>query len=99
VRYPTVFPFPLNRMQNTLAGLSILLDKLSLLWYRCVPMRKFSTGEAAKMIGLRRPHLQRAMAEGKLKAPPLTRVGGVKVRLWSRQDVERARKALKKRKA
>ena len=62
-------------------------------------MRKFSTAEAAKMIGLLRPHLQRAMAEGRLKAPPLTRVGGVKVRLWSRQDVERARKALKRRKA
>ena len=70
-----------------------------LLWYRYVPMRKFSTAEAAKMIGLRRPHLQRAMAEGRLKAPPLTRVGGVKIRLWSRQDVERARKQLKKRKA
>ncbi len=48
------------------------------------------------MLGLLRPNLQRAMVEGRLKAPPLTRVGGVKIRLWSRQDVERARKQLSK---
>lgn len=62
-------------------------------------MRKFSTSEAAKMLGLYRPNLQRAMAEGRVPAPPLVSVGGVKVRLWSDKDVERARKALKKRKA
>ena len=62
-------------------------------------MRRFSTTEVAKMLGLHQPNLQRAIRDGKVKAPPLTRVGGVKVRLWSEKDVERARKALKKRKA
>jgi len=59
-------------------------------------MLKFSTAEAARRLGLRRPHLQRAIAQGKVDAPPLISVGPVKVRLWSPKDVERARKALKK---
>ena len=62
-------------------------------------MRKFSTTEAAEMLGLHRPNLQRAIAEGRVKAPRLIRVGTVKIRLWTRKDVERARKALEKRKA
>ena len=48
------------------------------------------------MLGLHQPNLQRAIKAGKVKAPPLTRVGGVKIRLWSRQDVERARKQMSK---
>ena len=59
-------------------------------------MRKFSTAEVAKMLGLLQPNLQRAIKAGKVKAPPLTRVGGVRVRLWTRKDVERARKQMSK---
>ncbi len=62
-------------------------------------MRKFSTPEVAKMLGLHQPNLQRAITEGKVHAPPLTTVGRVRVRLWTGKDVERARRALKKRKA
>ncbi len=62
-------------------------------------MRKFSTSEAAKMLKIDRANLQRAIRQGAIPAPPLGRVGGVKVRLWSVKDVERARRALKKRKA
>ncbi len=51
------------------------------------------------MLGLHQPNLQRAITEGKVHAPPLTTVGRVRVRLWTGKDVERARKALKKRKA
>jgi len=61
-------------------------------------MKRFSTAEAAKKLGLHRPHLQRAIANGRVKAPKLTRVGGVKFRLWTSKDVEKARKALKKTK-
>jgi len=61
-------------------------------------MRKISTAETAKMLGLQRSNLQRAIREGRVKAPPLVSVGPVKVRLWSPKDVERARKALRKRK-
>jgi hypothetical protein len=47
------------------------------------------------MLGLLRPNLQRAIAHG-LPAPKLLVIGRVKVRLWTKKDVERARKALKK---
>lgn len=86
--------------KKSLVDVPISFDKPCWIWYRPVPlMRRFSTSEAAKMLGLHRPHLQRAIAQGRVPAPRLLRVGGVKVRLWTRKDVERARKALKKRKA
>ncbi len=48
------------------------------------------------MLGVQRPNLQRAIAQGKTPAPRLVRVGRIKMRLWTSKDVERARKALKK---
>ncbi len=48
------------------------------------------------MLGLHRPHLQRAIAQGKVRPPRLIRVGGASARLWTRMDVERARKQLLK---
>lgn len=61
-------------------------------------MREFSTVQVAKKLGLQQSNLQRAIAQGKVQAPPLVSVGPVKVRLWTPKDVERARKALGKRK-
>ena len=61
-------------------------------------MRKFSTSEASKMLGLHRVNLQKAIAQRKVPAPRLVKVGGVRVRLWTAQDVERARRALNKSK-
>jgi hypothetical protein len=59
-------------------------------------MRKqYSTLEAAKMLGLLRPNLQRAIRNG-LPAPELIKVGPMKIRLWTDADVERARRWLKK---
>jgi hypothetical protein len=43
-------------------------------------------------------NLQKAIKEGRIEAPPTVSVGGVKIRLWSSDDVERARKVLGKRK-
>ena len=60
-------------------------------------MRKFSTSEAAKALRILRPNLQRLIRERKVKAPPLTTVGGVKIRLWSKSDIEKARKAIRKK--
>ncbi len=48
------------------------------------------------MLGLLRPHLQRAIAQGRVPAPPLVKIAGIRVRLWSRRDVERARAALRR---
>lgn len=59
-------------------------------------MQKLSTSEAARKLGIHRPNLQRAIARGRIAPPPLTRIGGVRVRLWSLADIERARKALEK---
>jgi predicted site-specific integrase-resolvase len=61
-------------------------------------MRTLSTAEATEKIGVHRVNLQKAIKEGRIKAPPVVSVGGVKVRLWSSDDVERASKALGKRK-
>jgi len=62
-------------------------------------MRKFSTVQVAKMLGIHQPSLQRSIRGGRVKAPPLISVGPVKVRLWSPKDVERARRVLKKPRA
>jgi predicted DNA-binding transcriptional regulator AlpA len=59
-------------------------------------MRKYSTSEVAKMLGIQRPNLQRAIRQG-LPAPAPVKVGQIKVRLWTKADVERARKALRKK--
>ena len=41
--------------------------------------------------------LQRYIADGNwIKAPALQMVGGVKVRLWTERDIERARKLMQK---
>ena len=55
---------------------------------------QFSTREAAKKLGRTLLSLQRHIAAGTVDAPPLSKVGGVTVRLWSERDIEKARKAL-----
>ncbi len=57
----------------------------------------YSTVQVAKMIGIAQPHLQRAIREGRVKAPPLHEFAGMKVRLWTAEQVEAARKALGKK--
>ena len=60
-------------------------------------MRKFSTTEVAEMLGIHQPNLQRAIRQGRISAPPLVKVGKLKVRLWSKTEVETARKELKRK--
>ncbi len=59
-------------------------------------MKRYSSSQAAKLIGVTLRTLQTWIREGKVKAPKLSTVGGVKVRLWSKADVERIRKAKQK---
>lgn len=54
----------------------------------------YSTREAAKKLGVTILTLQRHVTAKTFNVPPLRKVGGVSVRLWSNQDIERARKAL-----
>jgi predicted site-specific integrase-resolvase len=60
-------------------------------------MKAYSSREAAKKLGISLMTLQRYIADGNwIKAPRLQNVGGVKVRLWTDRDVERARKLMEK---
>jgi len=47
------------------------------------------------MLGIHAPNLQRLIKQKRIPFPPMQRLGNVTVRLWSVQDVERARKAMK----
>jgi excisionase family DNA binding protein len=62
-------------------------------------MRKYSTTEVAQMLGIHQPNLQRAIRQKRITAPPLVKVGRMRIRLWSKAEVETARKELNKRKA
>ena len=57
--------------------------------------KTFSTGEAAKQVGITRATLQEWIRIGKFKAPKLVKVGNVSIRLWTASDVTRL-KARKK---
>jgi hypothetical protein len=55
---------------------------------------RLSTREAAKKLGVTILTLQRHVTAKTVKAPPLRRIGGVRVRLWATRDIEKARKVL-----
>jgi len=55
---------------------------------------QYSTREAAERFGIALVTLQGHVAKGTFAAPPLVKVGGVAVRLWTDKDIARARKAL-----
>jgi len=57
-------------------------------------MRKYSTREAAKNLGLALSTLTKYITLKQIPFPPLTRVGGVRVRLWNDQDIARVRSVL-----
>jgi hypothetical protein len=56
----------------------------------------YSTREAAEKLGVTLLTLQRHVAAKTFPVPPLQKVGGVSVRLWSNRDIATARKALAK---
>jgi excisionase family DNA binding protein len=58
-------------------------------------MRRYSTVQAAKMLGIHAPNLQRLIRQKRIPFPSLETVGGLRIRLWTKEDVERARKAMK----
>jgi hypothetical protein len=53
-----------------------------------------STREAAGKLGIALVTLQKHVAKGTFRVPPLVKIGGVSVRLWTHRDIVRARKAL-----
>ena len=55
-------------------------------------MKTYSTVQVAKKLGVSSSTLWRWIVEGKFAAPPLQSVIGIEVRLWTEEDLERARK-------
>jgi len=49
------------------------------------------------MLGIHQPNLQRAIRQKRITAPPLVKVGRMRIRLWSKTDVETARRELKRK--
>lgn len=60
-------------------------------------MKRYSTVQAAKMLGIHPANLQRLMRQKRVSFPPIEMVGGLRIRLWTETDVERARKAMKRK--
>ena len=54
-------------------------------------MKRLSTPEVARLVGIHPITLERWLATGKVGAPRRLRVGGRIVRLWSSQDIERVK--------
>jgi len=58
--------------------------------------KTYSTGDAAKAVGITRATLQAWIASGKIEVPKAQDFGKVRVRLWSESDVARLRRAKEK---
>jgi hypothetical protein len=61
-----------------------------------VDMATYSTREAAKQLGIHFITLHRYILDKKVPAPKVQVAGGVKFRVWSKSDIDRARKILPK---
>jgi hypothetical protein len=59
-------------------------------------MNERSTRDAANQLGLSFTSLNRYIAAKKIPLPPLVRVGGVRVRLWSDTDIAKVQAILPK---
>jgi DNA-binding transcriptional MerR regulator len=54
--------------------------------------KTYSTIRVAKLLDVTSDTLHRWIREGCIEAPPVQSLGGMKVRLWSEEDVGKARK-------
>ena len=59
-------------------------------------MDGFSTRQAAKLLGLPLTTLARYIAKGKVPTPKTVSLGGMRVHLWTKADIERVRALLPK---
>lgn len=57
-------------------------------------MKHYSTREAAGILGISMATINRYIVAGTIPVPPLSRVGGVTVRLWTDRHLNKARKIL-----
>jgi hypothetical protein len=59
-------------------------------------MKTYSTRGAADKLGIALVTLQGHVKKRTFAPPKITKVGGVNVRLWTEDDIQRARRALSK---
>jgi excisionase family DNA binding protein len=55
-------------------------------------MKRYSTVEVAKLLGVGNDTLHRWIHSNVISAPPVQRLGNVSVRLWTEKDVEKVKK-------
>lgn len=60
-------------------------------------MKRYSTVQAAKMLRIDPANLQRLIRQKRVPFPPIEMIGGIRIRLWTENDVERARKTIKRK--
>ena len=70
------------------------LDSYTYIWDTGPYMETFSTRQAAKMLGIGSSTLARYVTAGKVSAPKMVQVGGMRVHLWTSREIEQARKML-----
>jgi excisionase family DNA binding protein len=54
-------------------------------------MKTFSTLEVARLVGVTSATLHRWIREKRVPAPPLETLGKMRIRIWSRTDVEKVK--------
>jgi hypothetical protein len=59
-------------------------------------MEPCSTRAAAKKLGISLVTLQRRIANKSVTAPKIRMIGGIRVRLWTEKEIEKARRQLTK---
>jgi MerR HTH family regulatory protein len=57
-----------------------------------IQMKKYSTIQVAKILDIGTDTLHRWMREGLVPTPPLQSIGGMSVRLWTEDDLAKAKK-------
>ena len=59
-------------------------------------MKVISTREAARRLGIHFTTLAQNIAAGKIPAPPMIKVGGLTIHVWTEEQIETVRKLLPK---
>jgi excisionase family DNA binding protein len=55
-------------------------------------MKTYTTVEVARQIGISRQTLQSWISRGRIQSPKAIKVGNVALRLWTKTDIQKARK-------
>lgn len=85
------FNTPERHVQNhVLRGLVFLLTNR--IGCSILLMRTYSTAKVAKILGVGTETIYRWMHEGKVPTPSLKSLGGMRIRLWSEDDLRSAKK-------